>query len=41
MGGPVSVCVFVCVGVAEALQGRKAVMHEKINCMCAASPGHS
>lgn len=36
-----SVHVFVCAGVAEVLQGHEAVMHEKIKCVCAATPEHS
>lgn len=36
-----AVHVFVCVGEAEVLQGHKALMHGKIKCMCAATPGLS
>lgn len=36
-----AVHVFMCVGEAEVLQGHKALMHEKIKCMYAATPGHS
>lgn len=36
-----AVHVFVCVGVAEVLQGRKAMMHEKMKCTCPATLGPS
>lgn len=37
----VELCLCLCIGVAEILQGHKAAMCEKIKCGCAASPGHS
>lgn len=38
---PLCMCLCACVGAAQVLQGHEAVMHEKIKCTCAATPGHS
>lgn len=38
---PLCMCLCACVDAAQVLQGHEAVMHEKIKCTCAATPGHS